>query len=212
VQGACIIHQLGAKCPKTACGECDRKESATFDGGRQSERQKCGHICSPYDKENDSEGIRVITDSDRSLWPLIKNVPWVAVRSEFRHWKEWDWTGFHICDHAANVCRSYPGNVGLLQDRKAVSAAQPKGSAGFIAHCDSSRDDKHSKKTKNDRKTNTKLMPGGPFDCGAFGTRTLCKNCKTAFGRGNADERRQMFPVSSTMDIPIASALVFKPI
>jgi hypothetical protein len=67
-------------------------------------------------------------------------------------------------------------------------------------------------KKKHDKKTNRKLMPGGSFDCGVFGTRTLCKNCKTAFVRGNADERLQMFPVSSTLDIPTAVALVFKPI
>jgi hypothetical protein len=166
---------------------------------RRSDRNWAGHECSAYDPANDRHGMQIVTSGNQSLWELVSNVPWVSTKSNFNNWRDWDWTGYHVCDRTMAACRAYAGNAALLEQRKANPQTK---TAAWIQECDATLAGgrKHSKKQK---KGNIRSMPGGPKDCGWFGTKTLCKTCKVNYDQGTIDTHRQMFPVS--VHIPLCS-------
>lgn len=166
--GQCFIRQLLLKSPPKFSSKLDRKSVDGSGVDRQSERNWTGHECSQYDSKNDRHGMQLISAGQLSLWELVSNVPWISTKSKYDNWRDWDWTGFHVCDRTVDACRAYPGNASLLEQRK---AKQQTKKVAWIPECDAALAGSrtHSKKKKKGR---IMLRPGGPKDCGFFGTKT----------------------------------------
>jgi len=177
----------------------DRKYVDGSGVDRRSERNWTGHECSQYDSKNDRHGMQLISAGQLSLWELVSNVPWVSTKSKYDNWRDWDWTGYHVCDRTMDACRAYPGNASLLEQRK---AKQQTKKVAWIQECDAALAGGRTHSNKKSR-GKEKLRPGGPKDCGLFGTKTLCNNCKKAYDQNGNDAHRHMFPVS--VHIPLCS-------